>query len=175
MSETVTPCGADGGSDPTDIKPADRDFIEQVVNVINEQINNGQADARHHPEHQEIERPAGTHVRPSQQSGGATRIRALRKQAEQDTQAGEGSDGSKPVIGVGQTAQPGMLPGQEIDYDQGIDIDQRRNHAPGIMKQVLRHGAEDKLDQRPQQKQQEAAPEGAPVAPGNHGKQVVKS
>ena len=35
----------DGGSDPTDIKPADRDFIEQVVNVINEQINNGQADA----------------------------------------------------------------------------------------------------------------------------------
>lgn len=35
----------DGGSETTDIKPADRDFIEQVVNVINEQINNGQADA----------------------------------------------------------------------------------------------------------------------------------
>lgn len=35
----------DGGSETTDIKPADRDFIEQVVNIINEQINSGQADA----------------------------------------------------------------------------------------------------------------------------------
>lgn len=35
----------DGSSEPTDIKPADRDFMEQVVNTINEQINNGQADA----------------------------------------------------------------------------------------------------------------------------------
>ena len=35
----------DSENEPTDIKPADRDFMEQVVNIINEQINSGQADA----------------------------------------------------------------------------------------------------------------------------------
>ena len=33
------------GDEPETLKPADRDFMEQVVNIVNEQINNGRADA----------------------------------------------------------------------------------------------------------------------------------